>query len=252
MERPPIIVIPARFGSTRLPGKMLRMIDGRPLIAHTVLASLRCGWEVQVATDNEQVAESAHQAGAKAAMTRADHASGTDRIAELAERSQWPDNQVVVNVQGDEPLMPPALVRQVAETLTNDQAADLATAAAPIAEVDAWLSPEVVKVVRDGQGRALYFSRAAIPYNRDGEGHQKPEVARRHIGIYAYRVAALRRLSAAPVAELETQEKLEQLRALTIGQTMSVVDACVLPGPGVDVEADLERVYSAMQQLGTR
>lgn len=250
MERAPIIVIPARFGSTRLPGKMLREIKGIPLIAHTVIASLRCGWAVQVVTDDEQVAKAAHQAGAQTTLTRTDHTSGTDRIAEVAERFQWPDDQVVVNVQGDEPLMPPALVRQVAETLANDQVADLSTAATPIADVDTWLSPDVVKVVRDSQGRALYFSRAAIPHNRDGEARRNPEAARRHIGIYAYRVAALRRLSAAPVAELETLEKLEQLRALTIGQIISVVDACDLPGPGVDVEADLGRVNAAMQQLG--
>lgn len=238
----PLVVIPARLGSTRLPGKMLREIAGQALVAHTVASVRRGGWQVVVATDSMDVAEVSRAAGAKAVMTDSGHASGTDRIAEVAERCGWDAHRIVVNVQGDEPLMPPALIKQVAQALSDDPSADLSTAALPIRDVAAWRNPDIVKVVCDDSGRALYFSRASIPHDRDGSGGMAPGLCRRHIGIYGYRVSALRKLAGAPQTELEKLEKLEQLRALAIGQRIAVVDACEQPGPGVDVADDLLRV----------
>lgn len=242
IDEPPLVVIPARLGSTRLPGKMLREISGRPLIAHTVAAVRRGGWQAVVATDSVDVAEVSRAAGAEAVMTDSGHVSGTDRIAEVAESCGWDAHRIVVNVQGDEPLMPPALIKQVAHALIGDPDADLSTAALPIRDVATWRSPDIVKVVCDNAGHALYFSRASIPHDRDGCIDMAPERSRRHIGIYGYRVSALQELAGAPQTKLETLEKLEQLRALAIGQRISVVDACETPGPGVDVADDLARV----------
>ncbi len=230
-----------------MPGKMLREIAGEPLIAHTVRAVLASGLEALVATDDAAVADAARTAGADALITRADHHSGTDRIAEVAERLGWAEMRIVVNIQGDEPLMPAVLIEQVAATLAADPGADLATAATQITSTDAWQSADVVKVVTNDDGRALYFSRSPIPCDRDGDVDRPPVTARRHIGIYAYRVGALRTLAAAPAASLETLEKLEQLRALAIGQAIAVVDACETPGPGVDVAADLDAVSAHLQ-----
>lgn len=232
------VVIPARYGATRLPGKPLAEIGGRPMIQWVHEAAVAGGAaDVIVATDDERIAAACARFGARTEMTAAAHASGTDRIAEVARRLEWPDERVVVNVQGDEPLLPPALVSQVAGLLGTDSEAGMATLATPIAHGAEWDDPNVVKVVADQRSRAMYFSRARIPWPRDGiksTGH-----AMRHIGLYAYRVWALKEFTAAEPCELELQERLEQLRALWLGIAISVASACEAPPGGVDTEDDL-------------
>jgi 3-deoxy-manno-octulosonate cytidylyltransferase (CMP-KDO synthetase) len=245
-------VIPARYASTRLPGKPLADIGGRPMIQHVherVAASGAA--EVIVATDDVRVEAACRAFGADVQMTAATHISGTDRLAEVASRRGWSDTDVVVNVQGDEPLLPPALVSQAAALLATDRAADIATLGTPIESLEEFLDPAVVKLVRRADGRALYFSRAPIPWHRDGAvgGVSTQTVfagAWRHLGLYAYRVGALQRLAAASPAPLELAEKLEQLRALHLGMAIIVGEAAERPGPGVDTPEDLERVRDAL------
>ena len=242
------VVIPARYAATRLPGKPLLSVAGKPLLQWVHECARRsAAAEVLVATDDERIAAAARGFGAAVMMTSAEHLSGTDRIAEVARRCGWRPADIVVNLQGDEPLMPAALVDQVAGLLLQEATADIATLAAPLAALDAFLDPNVVKVVTDNAGLALYFSRAPIPWSRDtapgGLASQRSAVAaRRHIGLYAYRVGALARLAAAPAAALEQIEKLEQLRALAEGLSIRVADAVELPGPDVNTPADLEHV----------
>jgi 3-deoxy-manno-octulosonate cytidylyltransferase (CMP-KDO synthetase) len=221
------------------------------MILHVYRAALRSGAaEVIVATDDARIRDACRAGGASVEMTAAEHPSGTDRIAEIADRRGWSGGDVVVNVQGDEPLMPPALVGQVAALLHSTPAAAIATLATPLASEREFLDPNVVKVVARQDGMALYFSRAPIPWDRDGAagGHPGHRGARRHLGLYAYRVSALRALAAAPPAELERRERLEQLRALAIGLTIVVADAVERPGPGVDTPEDLERVEALMRR----
>ncbi len=234
------VVIPARWGSTRLPGKMLLDLAGRPLLAWVWQVAQESGAdEVIVATDDDRIRAAAERFGARVSMTRSDHASGTDRVCEVAESLGWPDDAVVVNLQGDEPLIPPELVEQVAMTLIADPEAGVATLATPISSLADARNPNIVKVVRDAMERALYFSRATIPFHRDGGG---PEGMLRHIGLYAYRVSALKRLAALRPAPIEEAEKLEQLRALFYGIPIAVARAsCTAPG-GVDTAEDLARV----------
>jgi len=203
--------------------------------------------EVIVATDDERIGAACDIAGASWQLTRAEHASGTDRIAEVASRLGWPDEKIVVNLQGDEPGMPAANVAQVARLLV-DATADLATLAVPIESSEEWHSSAVVKVVTDRAGRALYFSRAPIPQPRDNGASQPPADALRHLGLYSYRVAALKALTAQPPCALERTECLEQLRALWMGMTIQVAVAQAAPPPGVDTPADL----AAMVRLFTR
>jgi 3-deoxy-manno-octulosonate cytidylyltransferase (CMP-KDO synthetase) len=241
-------VIPARYASTRLPGKPLADIGGRPMIQHVHERVVASGAvEVIVATDDARVEAACASFGAEVQMTAASHLSGTDRLAEVATSRGWRDTDVVVNVQGDEPLLPPALVRQVAALLGADPGADIATLGTPIVSLEEFQDPAVVKLVRRGDGRALYFSRAPIPWHRDGaSGGLATQTdfsgAWRHLGLYAYRVGALERLAAAPPAPLELAEKLEQLRALYLGMAIVVGEAIERPGPGVDTVDDLERV----------
>ena len=245
-------VIPARFGSTRLPGKPLIDLGGRPMIQHVherVLASGAA--EVVIATDDERIRAAALGFGAEVQMTSAAHASGTDRLAEVALRRGWKEQDVVVNVQGDEPLLPPGLVRQCAALLVADVGADIATLATPIESLEEFLDPAVVKLVRRADGRALYFSRAPIPWHRDGavgglatQGEFRG--ALRHLGLYAYRVGALQRLAVTIPSSLEQAEKLEQLRALQLGMGIIVGEALERPGPGVDTEHDLARVRALL------
>jgi len=241
------VVIPARLASSRLPDKVLREIAGAPMLAHVCRAALASrATTVVVATDTAAVADAARAAGAEAEMTRADHSCGSDRIAEVALAREWPDDDIVVNVQADEPLMPAALIDQVGAALQADTGAALATACTPIGGADEFNNPNVVKVVADANGRALYFSRAPIPYHRDSGNGEFAGAAFRHLGIYAYRVGALKRFSAAPAGRLEQHESLEQLRAFDLDLPIALVQAVAVPGPGVDTEADLEHVARLM------
>jgi 3-deoxy-manno-octulosonate cytidylyltransferase (CMP-KDO synthetase) len=234
-----IAVIPARFGSSRLPGKPLADIDGRPMIAWVYERAQQSGAsDVLVATDDERIAAACREFGAAVELTSANHESGTDRIAEVAERLEWADDQIVVNVQGDEPLLPPALISQVAVLLGQDPDAGVATLVTPVLSRDEWQDPNLARVIVDRNGRALYFSRAPIPWPRDGG----TPPALRHIGLYAYRVDALKQIAATSPCELEQVERLEQLRALWLGMKIVVAEACEVPPRGVDTEADLDAV----------
>jgi 3-deoxy-manno-octulosonate cytidylyltransferase (CMP-KDO synthetase) len=202
---------------------------------------------VVIATDDDRIAEAANAFGAKVQLTSLTHVSGADRIAEVAMQAGWNQDDVIVNLQGDEPMMPSSLVRQVAQLLEQQSTAHIATLATRIAGVAAFMDPNTVKVVTDSTGRALYFSRAPIPWGRDtapaGMASQRGfAAARRHIGLYAYRVAALRRLSLLQPSSLELVEKLEQLRALENGMEIRVADATEAPGPDVNTAEDLARV----------
>jgi 3-deoxy-manno-octulosonate cytidylyltransferase (CMP-KDO synthetase) len=249
------VVIPARYAATRLPGKALMPLGGRPIVQWVHERACAAGAvQVLIATDDERIMSAAQSFGAEAVMTAASHASGTDRIAEIARTRRWPATDIIVNVQGDEPLMPPALIRQVAQLLAAHPAAAIATLASPLAAVSEFLDPNTVKVVSDASGRALYFSRAPIPWSRDGanagiDSQRQLTLARRHLGIYAYRVAALLELAALPVSALEGIEKLEQLRALEAGFDIRVDEACEPPGPDVNTLADLERVRAQTARL---
>jgi 3-deoxy-manno-octulosonate cytidylyltransferase (CMP-KDO synthetase) len=252
------VVIPARFGSTRLPAKAIVDIGGRPMIQWVLDAALHSrAQEVIVATDDVRVAQAidVRNRQASVVMTRTDHVSGTDRIAEVATVRGWADADIVVNVQGDEPLLPPALIDQVAELLAGDARAHLATLSTQIGSVDEFLDPNAVKVVRADDASALYFSRAPIPWVRDGAmqgitSQTTVGAAQRHLGIYAYRVETLKRMTGLPPSTLELAERLEQLRALQAGMRILVAEAAVAPGTGVDTEHDLARVraFIAAQQ----
>jgi 3-deoxy-manno-octulosonate cytidylyltransferase (CMP-KDO synthetase) len=252
------VVIPARYASERLPGKALREIAGKPMVQWVYERACAAGAaEVLIATDDDLIISAAHSFGAAAEMTARVHASGTDRIAEVARAHGWASGDLVVNVQGDEPLMPSALIRQVAATLEAAASADIATLAAPLESVAELLNPNIVKVVCDNSGRALYFSRAPIPWNRDGASSGLTTQrdfggARRHIGIYAYRVGALQRVAQLPPGALEVREKLEQLRALEHGLAIQVAEAAERPGPDVNTLADLERVSALMSATAGR
>ncbi|HEY5568764.1 MAG TPA: 3-deoxy-manno-octulosonate cytidylyltransferase [Gammaproteobacteria bacterium] len=234
------VVIPARYESARLPGKALADIGGKPMVLWTYDAARRsAAAEVMVATDDERVAAACRGAGARVELTANGHASGTDRIAEVAARSAWDERDIIVNVQGDEPLMPPKLIDQAALLLDRHPTADLATLMTDVRDARELADPNVVKVVVDSLGFALYFSRAPIPSPRDGG---LPPGAKRHIGLYAYRAGSLKKLAASPPCELEQIERLEQLRALWLGQRIVLADAIEIPLRGVDTEADLAAV----------
>lgn len=246
------VVIPARYGSTRLPGKPLVLLRGRPMIQWVYEHACQSrASEVLIATDDDRIHDAARAFGAPVMMTAVTHATGSDRIAEVARTRGWDADSVVVNLQGDEPLMPPALIDQVAALLEEFPAADIATLAARMSSIGAFMDPNVVKVVSDLSQRALYFSRAPIPWNRDGAAaglasQRSFNNARRHIGMYAYRVRSLFRLAALPPSTLEHLEKLEQLRALDHGLDVRVADADTLPGPDVNTAEDIGRVEAML------
>ena len=250
MPAPFRVVIPARFASTRLPAKALADIAGRPMVVRVAEAALRaCGERanIWVATDHDDIRQAVESHGFQALMTRADHPSGTDRIAEATRLLGWDDDEIVVNVQGDEPLVEPELVRAVATTLAQDGVAAMATASHAIVEPADFFNPNVVKVITRADGCALYFSRAPIPWDRDGfrGGERTLDTglpAQRHIGLYAYRVAFLRRYADMEPSPLERWEALEQLRVLWNGEAIRVVKWARPPAPGVDTAEDLLRV----------
>jgi len=247
------VLIPARLGSQRLPGKPLADLLGKPLILHVCQRALESGADtVMVATDDARIHDVCMGAGFRAEMTAATHASGTDRIAEAVNRLDWEDNGIVVNLQGDEPLMPGSVIRQVATLLDGRPDAHLATLGTPLHSLAEFLNPNIVKLVADRAGNALYFSRAPIPWNRDSapsglESQQQWRGALRHVGLYAYRVGALRQLASAPPCELEQVEKLEQLRALWLSMCIAVDVARETPGSSVDTPEDLERVAALLR-----
>jgi len=247
------VVIPARFDSARLPGKVLLPIGGRPML-HWVCERARASGaeQVVVATDDTRIQAAALQAGVECVMTSPTHLSGTDRIAEAAASLHWAPDDIIVNLQGDEPLMPPVLIAQVARLLQDHADADIATLAAPVISASEFLDPNAVKVVLAQDGRALLFSRAPIPWDRDGAiaadpGPDSYRQALRHIGLYAYRVRSLRRIAQLPPAPLELREKLEQLRALTHGMQIRVAIAAERPGVDVNTPADLERIRTLLE-----
>jgi 3-deoxy-manno-octulosonate cytidylyltransferase (CMP-KDO synthetase) len=246
------VVIPARYASSRLPGKALLSIGGKPMIQWVYERARASGaHEVLIATDDLLIVSAGHSFGAETVMTAATHQSGTDRIAEVAQLRGWADSDIVVNVQGDEPVIPPALIDQVAALLDSNASAQIATLATPITSLAEFMDPNAVKVVTDGQGRALYFSRAPIPWERDastGGLASQPsfQAARRHVGIYGYRVGALLRLASLEPTRLELLEKLEQLRAVENGFEIRVADSVERPGPDVNTPADLERVTALL------
>jgi 3-deoxy-manno-octulosonate cytidylyltransferase (CMP-KDO synthetase) len=242
-----VVVIPARYASVRLPGKLLRPIAGEPMIQHVYrLATQSNAAEVWIATDDERIEEVARGLGANVCMTSVDHHSGTERIAEVCELQSWPDDLPVVNLQGDEPLLPPVLIDECA-ALLEDESVGMGTLASPMDSEQDLQNPNVAKIITDQQDNALYFSRAAIPYSRDKHTDDLVmQTALRHHGIYAYRCAVLRQLIAAGPCDMEQCEKLEQLRALWLGITVRVGRASVRPGQGVDTEADIATVEAAL------
>jgi 3-deoxy-manno-octulosonate cytidylyltransferase (CMP-KDO synthetase) len=257
-----IAVIPARYASSRLPGKPLAEIAGEPMVAHAWRRAResRAG-RVVVATDDARIEAAMAPYGAEVILTDADHPSGTDRLAEVAERLGLPDQAVLVNVQGDEPFIPPTLIDQVAERLLDDAGASIATLAEPIDDVEALFNPSVVKVVRALSGRALYFSRAPVPWHREAWGHAasagrpgtlETDAWLRHVGLYAYRAGFLADYRGWAPSPLERLEQLEQLRALQHGHAIQVALARVSHPPGVDTPEDLARVRGLMQSTGDR
>lgn len=240
---PYTVVIPARFASTRLPGKILADIAGKPMIAHVVdRANESQAERVIVATDDQRIVEALNGFDCEVCMTREDHLSGSDRLAEVVDFKGFSDNEIVVNVQGDEPLVPGRLIDEVAQSLASAQDAVMSTAAHKIEDLDDLNDSNVVKVVLSQSGRALYFSRAAIPFAQN----QRTVDAWHHIGIYAYRAGFLKQYAGLSKSELEQTESLEQLRVLDNGYTINVKTVDYDTGFGVDTQADLERVRRIM------
>jgi 3-deoxy-manno-octulosonate cytidylyltransferase (CMP-KDO synthetase) len=247
------VVIPARYGSTRLPGKPLLNIAGKPMIAHVCERAKEADAdEIIVATDDERIFQAVSDLGFKAVMTRADHQSGTERIAEVARLCGWVGDDIIVNLQGDEPLIPPAYIRDAAEALANQQQAGIATLAAQITDAEEIFNPNAVKVVLNHAGYALYFSRAPIPWERDafaltGGAPSGKLPYLRHIGMYAYTVDFLNRYCLWEASLLESVESLEQLRILWHGEAIRVHIVDKTPAAGVDTQEDLIRVEQVLR-----
>lgn len=237
-----VLVIPARYASSRLPGKPLRELAGKPLIQHVHERALAAGFEtVLVATDDARIHDVCKGFGADVAMTASTHETGSDRLAEVVQQQGWADETIVVNLQGDEPLTPVVNLHQLAQNLERFPEAGIATLATPIGNKEDFFNPNVVKVVRDERGMALYFSRAPIPFQRD-ESLTMSDYALRHIGMYAYRASFLKAFAGLMPTYPERLEKLEQLRALSHGYKIHVDIAAEVPGVGVDTEEDLLKV----------
>lgn len=251
-----IVAIPARFASTRLPGKPLALINGEPMVAHVARRALAAGArEVVVATDDERIAQALGDFPVRVVMTRGDHASGSDRLAECAGKLGWADDAIVVNLQGDEPQAPASGIRAAAEALA-ESGAPMATLATPVADVEELLNPNCVKVVVASNGNALYFSRAPLPWPRDGFAQSRKALPDgvaflRHIGIYAYRAGFLRRFAQLTPTPLERAEALEQLRALEHGYAIAVRLAPEPFPAGIDTAEDLQRVAQELSRQGS-
>lgn len=245
------IIIPARYQSTRLPGKPLRELAGKPIIQHVYECAVSSDAEqVIIATDDERIQQVAEGFGANVCMTSTEHRSGTERLAEVIQTTHIDDADIIVNVQGDEPLMPPTCIKQVATALANTPQANVATLCTPINNHDDLFDPHIVKVVRDSNNMALYFSRAPIPWHRE-EFTTAPDRLPvdntpyyRHIGLYAYRAGYIREYVKLAACDIEQAESLEQLRVLYHGGRIVCVEAEEVPGPGVDTEADFEKVVA--------
>ena len=245
------VVIPARYGSTRLPGKPLALLAGKPMIQHVVeRAHASAAQQVIVATDDHRVADVVTGFGAKVCLTAASHASGTDRIHEVSQQLGLADDAIVVNVQGDEPLIPPAVINQVAANLADHPPAAAATLSEPVSDREVWQNPNVVKVVTDSRGYALYFSRATIPYPREGVEtlFSTDFLPQRHLGIYSYRVSLLQKFVRWPMADLERVECLEQLRILANGHRIHVAPACEPVPGGIDTPEDLAQCQRLLEE----
>ncbi|MCK5894059.1 MAG: 3-deoxy-manno-octulosonate cytidylyltransferase [Endozoicomonadaceae bacterium] len=251
------VIIPARYGSSRLPGKLLANIVGKPMIQHVYEQACKSRADkVIIATDDERIRSAALGFDADVVMTREDHPTGTDRLQEVVARLKFSPDDIVVNVQGDEPLIPAAIIDQVAGNLAAHTEASVATLSHRIRVADDLFNPAVVKVVADGRGMARYFSRAVIPWDRDrfadgfSDHMADSPLYQRHIGIYAYRVDLLNAFVGWGVSPLEDLEKLEQLRVLWNGRAIHVAEAAELPPAGIDTEADLERVRQIVADRG--
>jgi len=248
------VVIPARYNSSRLPGKPLLEMLGRPMIWHVYQRAVESGFDsVIVATDDERISSIVEEFGGKVVLTNAEHESGTDRLAEVADKLGFAENDVVVNLQGDEPLVPPSCVNKLADVFNNKQDVDIATLSCPIEKSDDVFNPNVVKVVTRADRQAMYFSRAPIPWHRGVFDEEQENVKltsnyERHIGMYAYRTNKLKTLSRLPVSALERLESLEQLRALESGMSIYVERLEFLPPHGVDTYQDYEAIVEIMRQ----
>ena len=252
------VVIPARYAASRFPGKLLAELAGRPVLEHVWRQARASGaLEVVIATDDERIITAARGFGAEAVLTSAEHRSGTERAAEVADQRSWPEDELVVNCQGDAPLVPSVSIDQVAELLAQHAGAAIATLCTRIGRAEDYRSPHVVKVVSDAEGRALYFSRAPIPATGHAGGVSAVEpggfpVSARHIGLYAYRIGALRTLAATPPCYLEQCENLEQLRAMWLGLEIRVAQARRPHGPDIDTPEDLQRALEFMAANGAK
>lgn len=247
------VIIPARYQSTRLPGKPLRTLAGKTMLQHVYdVASQTSAASIIIATDDDRIAKTATQFGAAVCMTSSAHSSGTQRISEVVRLHDIPSDAIVVNLQGDEPLMPAACVNQVARLLLQHPDAQMATLSAPLHHDTDIVNPNIVKVVTDQRGYALYFSRAPIPWQRDTNSEQRQHALhrgdyQRHIGIYAYRAGYIEEYIHSSPSPYELLESLEQLRVLWHGGRIIVAPAEQIPGPGVDTEEELTRVESLLQ-----
>lgn len=251
------IVIPARFASTRLPGKPLRDICGKPMIAHVIeRAKESAAEEVIVATDSKEIADAISELDVRVCITHENHQSGTERLSEVIEQCGFDDEQILINLQGDEPMMPPVCLNQVGQALEDDANLKMATLCTPLTDIEELFDPHAVKVVRDINDFALYFTRAAVPWSRDcfngalieNRKMPKQQEYQRHIGLYGYRAGFIRQYLEWESSDIEKTESLEQLRVLYYGERIKVITAEVPPGPGVDTVDDLNRVCELLSK----
>ena len=248
------IVIPARFASTRLPGKPLRDICGKPMIVRVIEQAKKSNAEeVIVATDSQEIVDALSEIDVQVCITREDHQSGTERLSEVIEKMGFDDDQILVNLQGDEPMMPPVCLNQVGQALELDSQVKMATLCTPLTDLEELFDPHAVKVVRDINDYALYFTRAAVPWSRDCFNEMPRKMPQgqdyqRHIGLYGYRAGFIKQYLEWQSSDIEITESLEQLRVLYYGEKIKVISAEIAPGPGVDTIDDLSRVCELLEK----